>query len=174
MVQIDELLGNKKIIDILVVFFSSDEINQKEVISRSGIAKGTAIKWLDHLVDIGFLDVRKVGVTNLYSLHRDNTLLKQIKLIHNISLIYKLRNLEGEVFLYGSASRGEDFSDSDIDILIISEKEREEFIDVIDKLSKKIKREISFNVFDHVEWSKMEKKDRAFWSRVEKDKILLR
>jgi len=96
--------------------------------------------------------------------------------MQTLLLLQGLNNLkekELEIYLYGSASRGEDTEKSDIDILIIGKTKRSEIVDFIENISKNIKKRISFTVFSPVEWSMMRKKDKAYYERIEKDKIRL-
>ena len=78
-----------------------------------------------------------------------------------------------KVYLYGSASRGEDSKESDIDLLIIGDIKRQGIINNIDKLSKKFNKKITLQIFNELEWVNLEKKDKAFYERAEKDKIEL-
>ena len=48
---------------------------------------------------------------------------------------------------------------------------KEDIIADIGKASEKIKRQIKAEIFSYLEWSQVAKKDRAFYERVEKDKI---
>jgi predicted nucleotidyltransferase len=74
---------------------------------------------------------------------------------------------QGELYLYGSASRGEDVEGSDVDILVIG-KERAivERVRVIDG-------RIKASFFSPLEWAKVAREDPAFYERVEKDRIRL-
>ena len=78
-----------------------------------------------------------------------------------------------EVYLYGSCARGDYSTDSDMDLLIIGKARRTEIIRDMESLERKMGRKISFNIFTDLEWSKMAKQDKAFYERVEKDKVRL-
>jgi len=173
MVQINELLGNKKLFEIIDFFISNtqSEFSQTEVRKGIGISKTTLIKWIDKLVKLDLIKLKKIGVSNLYKLNRESSIVKQIKILKNLLQLEPLKNINAEVYLYGSAARGEDRRDSDFDIIIIGKLTRKELIADIDSLSKKLKRNISFKIFDKIEWSKIARKDNSFYERVEKDKI---
>jgi predicted nucleotidyltransferase len=175
-VQLNEILGNKKVINILDFFIDNGpiEISQSGIIIKTNIAKATAVKWLSFLVMNKFLLCKKIGTTNLYKLNYENIVIKQFKIIKTIIQLQALNTLKVkniEIYLYGSASRGENNKESDIDLLIIGKIQRNEIVDALDKLSKRIKRKINFNIFNNLEWSKMQKKDKAYYERVEKDKV---
>src|SRR3989344_5491615 len=76
-----------------------------------------------------------------------------------------------KISLYGSCASGEDSKESDIDLLIIGNIKRHDIIDEINRLSKKLNKKITIQIFNELEWANMEKKDKAFYERVEKDKI---
>lgn len=176
MVQLTEIFGNKKILRILQFFIdnSSIEVSQTELIGKTKIAKATAVKWLGLLVKDNFLLCKRIAVTNLYRLNNENLIVKQLKITNTLLQLQPLNKLKAkglEVYLYGSSSRGEDTEQSDIDILVIGNVKRSEIINLIDSISKNINRKISFNVFTGVEWSMMQKKDKAYYERVEKDKV---
>lgn len=178
MVQLIEILGNRKILNILLFFIKnpSIEISQTGLIKKTKIAKATAVKWLDFLVKNAFLRYKKIGVTNLYKLNNDNLIVKQLKIINTLTYLQDLNALKDkgiEIYIYGSSSRGEDTEKSDIDLLVIGDIKRNEIINPIDNLSKKINKKINFNIFKNIEWSMMQKKDKAYYERVEKDNIRL-
>jgi len=178
MVQLIELFGNKKLMKILDFFIknSSTRITQAELIKKTKIAKATAVKWMRYLVMNDMLKLEKIGVSHIYQLNNESLIVKHIKIMQTLLLLQGLNNLkekELEIYLYGSASRGEDTEKSDIDLLIIGKTKRSEIIDFIENINKNIKRRISFTVFSPVEWSMMRKKDKAYYERIEKDKIRL-
>jgi predicted nucleotidyltransferase len=83
----------------------------------------------------------------------------------------KTKNIE--IYLYGSCARGENIGDSDIDLLIIGKIKRKDIVDDIERFSKKLGKDINFKIFSDIEWAMMLKKDKAYYNRVEKDKIRL-
>ncbi len=85
-VQFNELLGNKKLIDIIQLFLEdpSLELSQVEIMNEIDLAKATAVKWLALLVNLEMLNLRKIGATNLYTLNKENILIKELKKIYNL------------------------------------------------------------------------------------------
>ncbi|MFH1511135.1 MAG: nucleotidyltransferase domain-containing protein [Candidatus Woesearchaeota archaeon] len=177
MVRIDELFGNPKLMEVLSYFLThpTEEISQTSLINKTGISKATAVKWVGSLVLKELLIYKKVGRTHLYRLNNNKPLVKQLKVLNAVAQLQELKVPEGtEPYLYGSAARGEDSEDSDIDIIIIGKCKREQVVNGIDQISKNIRRKINFTIFTEIEWSKMHKNDKPFYERVEKDKISLR
>ena len=178
MVKLNELLGNKNLIKILQFLIENDtESSQTKIRNKIKIAKATLIKWLNYLEKNNFVKTRIEGVSKLYKLNKENIILKQFKILNTLIKICELNVLKKKynikVYLYGSASRGEDSKESDIDLLIIGDIKRQGIINNIDKLSKKFNKKITLQIFNELEWVNLEKKDKAFYERAEKDKIEL-
>lgn len=178
MVKLNELLGNKNLIKVLQFLIENDiESSQTKIRNKVKIAKATLIKWLNYLEKNNFVNTRIEGVSKLYKLNKENIILKQFKILNTLIKICGLNELRKKynikIYLYGSASRGEDSKESDIDLLIIGYIKRQEIINNIDKLSKRINKKITLQIFNELEWVNLEKKDKAFYERVEKDKIEL-
>lgn len=171
MVYLNSLFGNRICWMIIMHFAENpkEEVSQTSVIQTLHISKRSAIKWLRFLEKNRIVMKREVGRTNLYRLNRSNTLVKQIKVLRTIStLLAKATRLEGaELYLFGSAARGEDDEKSDIDILLIGPDRSG-----IEEL-RRIDRRIKVTAFTPLEWSRMAREDPAFYERVEKDRILL-
>jgi len=179
MVKLIELLGNKNLIKILDYFLTNPtiEVHQKELQNKLKLAKATLNKWLRILVKNEFLKLRKFGRVNIYHLNRENTIVKELKRLKNILMLSGLKKIVKDykikIYLYGSAARGEDIEDSDLDLLIIGKIKREDIFGEIEKISRKLRRRISIQIFTPFQWSEMSRKDKAFYERVEKDKIEL-
>lgn len=179
MVQIIELLENRSVAKLLVFFLRQPtlQIHQQELRKKVKLAKATLIKWLNFLVKNEVLKLLKFGRAKVYFLNRESAIVKPLKLLDNLLLLSDVKKLaakhEVKAYLYGSAARGEDTEDSDIDTLIIGKIKKEQIIQEINNISNSIKRRIKVEIFSQQEWSQMAKKDPAFYERAEKDKIEL-
>lgn len=179
MVQILELLGNKKLLHLLLYLSShpSNECTYTELRKKTNLAKATLSKWLSYLRKEQIIDERAIGTNKLYQINVNSMIIKQFKvLITLISLDFFLLLSEKysvQVYLYGSAARGEDVESSDIDILIIGKIKKDEIMPEIQKQSSTLKKPIRIQIFTPLEWAQIVEKDRAFYERVEKDKILV-
>ena len=120
------------------------------------------------------IKVKRIGVTKLYSLNRDSPVNVQLKILDNIISLAKItdigRKYNVKIYLYGSAARGEDNEESDIDILLIGKIKKEQIINEINRISESIGRGIKIAVFTPLEWSRTARNDKPFYERVEKDK----
>lgn len=151
---------------------------QKEIISQSALSPNTAVPLLDQLTNYGIITENTIAGTRFYSINEENSVLKQIKILVNVSDIYEsARDMSGdiELYLFGSAARGEDTADSDIDLLVIANVntgERSKLKEQIKKrLSGALKREVNPVIFTPIEYSNLYNKEKAFYESIEKDKI---
>jgi len=176
MSQLFELLTKKTAMKILEFFMDnpSKEFYDSEIIKKLKISKASSIKWLRIMTEYGYLSRRTSGRMILYRFKTDNILMKELKRLKLVSFLvpeFKKIN-EVEVYLYGSGARGEDNEESDVDLLVIG-KTSDELIGLIGNIEKKLNRRVKISSFSQLEWSKMSRKDPAFYERVEKDKVRL-
>ncbi|MBI4173897.1 MAG: nucleotidyltransferase domain-containing protein [Candidatus Aenigmarchaeota archaeon] len=135
-----------------------------------GIAKLSALRKLAALKDSDILLKGNQGRMTVYRLNRGDAVVKQLKMLFTVARLSALvaGKVEGcEVYLFGSCARGEDVEDSDIDLLVVGTNRTA--IARLQALDRRAK--VSF--FTPVEWLKLAKQDRAFYQRVEQDKIRL-
>ena len=136
-------------------------------IYRKGILDG-----LRELLKAGLLGMEEAGRTKQYSLNRNNPVVKQLKILLNLDrvmpLLEKLKGSGVEVYLYGSCARGEDTEESDIDLLLIGNLKRTEVLGKLGGIEK-----LKPVYFTFLEYSSLARKDKAFYERVEKDRIRL-
>jgi len=172
-VQSVELIFENRICWRMLKFFLNNplgEFYEKEIQRKTAASRASVRKWLHALEGLGFILIARKGRLKLYRLNRENPLVKQLKVLNTMSwLLPELKAFrgQGELYLYGSASRGEDFEGSDIDILVVG-KDRA----VVDKI-RAIDGRIKVSFFTPLEWAKAARDDPAFYERVEKDRIRL-
>jgi len=180
MIKSIDFFGNRNLIKLLA--FSIDnstiEMPQKEIKKGTKLAQATLTKWLNTLEEENLIKVRIIGANKLYSLNKGHIVIKQLKILNNILKLAKviklLQNYNVSVYLYGSSARGEDTEKSDIDLLAIGRLRKEEIIRDLNKIAESIGRKIKLEIFSPMEWSNIARKDKAFYERIEKDKIELK
>jgi len=121
----------------------------------------------------GLLLSAKTGRAVEYSLNRESPIVKQLKILYSVNdvlpLLKKIGDAGEAVYLFGSAARGEDVEDSDIDVLIISNIEKDKVMSKLKTIGIRLKPLI----LTSLEYSQLGRKDRAFYERIGKDKIRL-
>lgn len=112
---------------------SGQKINMRGLAKALHVSPTAISKSLDDLEKESFILIDRSKTMNLFliELNRDNTMVRDLKKIENLKILYeselvsKLHNtFEGcAVILFGSYSRGEDTVLSDIDIAVVGSKE---------------------------------------------------
>jgi predicted nucleotidyltransferase len=176
MSYLNELLGNRVSLKIIEFFLNnpSKEFTWTDINRKLKIAKASTTKWLSFLLSNNFLVKIDRSGASFYKLNQDFEIVKQTKVLYNLTALIPFfkKPIGARIFLYGSASRGEDKEDSDIDLLIIGERTKE-ILKTIRELESKLNRRVKPSFYTEFEWSQMARKDPAFYERVERDKIKL-
>ncbi len=130
MVKINDILfstSQQKTLSFLVEDFS--EYTEKEISQKTGVKKSAVNLALRYLVGCGLIQKRKVGRTALLQADFKNNLTKEIKILKNIleiqPLIEKLKKESFKIILFGSFANGVNSRESDIDLFVLSNKNKE-------------------------------------------------
>jgi predicted nucleotidyltransferase len=179
-VKLSGIIFSAKCFQLLRVLLYKPGIKmyQKEIIGQSALSPNTAVPLLDQLTSYGILTENTIAGTRFYSINEENSVLKQLKILVNVSDIYELaRDIPGdiELYLFGSAARGEDTADSDIDLLVLANvnaAERSKLREQIkERLTGALNREVNPVIFTPIEYSNLYNKEKAFYESIEKDKV---
>ncbi|NOQ38341.1 MarR family transcriptional regulator [archaeon] len=141
-----------KEINTLKPFFEAPntEFNVREIARILKITPATASKRLKDLKSTGFIKYRKERILDLYKADIDSEIYRNLKTYYTIQqlndtgLIETINRfyLKPAIVLFGSASKGMDTEDSDIDLLIITENKKH--LPEQKKYEQKLKRKIQF------------------------------
>lgn len=162
----------QKIIKLLSYYpereFYGQEIAEKAKCSKasvSGILKMLSKK------KIVFKKVR--GHMKFYQINQGNLAVKKFKinlvLGELASFLLKLRKISQKIILFGSASRGEQTADSDIDLFILS-NDKDETRRIIKTASGNLR--IKAVIKTQNEWSEMEIQEPEFYQEIKNGIIL--
>lgn len=148
--------------------FFAKEIQRATKVSKAGVYFAIA-----DLIKLGLVVKKGKGRFLLYSLNYEDPIIKQFKVLKNILLlrqvISELKKISKKIILFGSASTGDDTSESDIDLFIIT-SEPQAVKEVISSL--KIKRKIQAVVKTPTDIAEFKVKEQVFWNEVERGIIL--
>lgn len=162
MTKIDE-----KIIELLALN-PNREYYGSEIAKEIKCSKGSVSGILSRFLDKKLVKVRLVGNLKFYRINT-SPIVANYKISLAIkkldSVVNKLKKISTTVILFGSASRGEQTIDSDIDLFIIS-KNKEHVVNVIK--SSQLKNVIKPIIKTNNEWSEMEIKDPEFYNEVKR------
>ena len=164
-------------IRLLKLFFytPAEELHQAEVIRRSGLSRGTVTRLLRKFYREGILKTDEKGDLAFYSIVAWHPFVRQLKVALNVAEIYDLvKGLTGkEIFLYGPAARGEDTSEDEIDLLIITSMPRQEILKELDKARRKTGRKINAAIYTPAEYAYLPDTDKRFYENLQKEMIIL-
>jgi predicted nucleotidyltransferase len=178
--KLNETILSAKCFKLLKVLLYRPGIKmyQKEIITQSALSPNTAIPLLNRLTEHGIISENTIAGTKFYSVKEENSVIKQLKILVIVSDIYEIaENIpdDYELYLFGSAARGEDTAESDIDLLVVANGNAGELAELKDKIKKRLAhalhREIHTVIFTPIEYSNLYNKDKAFYESIEKDKI---
>lgn len=172
MVKLIELITSKPRMKILEFLFAnpSKEFSQSNLISKLGIAKPTGIKALNHLEKNGLVLTKRIGKTKLYRLNQHDFLCIQLKRIFNLTsgqLLEFVKSLKDskKIIVFGSYARGEDTENSDIDIIVVTDRKEEEVQKIARNISRKYGRRTSVITLTPEDFVRMPEKNRELWER---------
>jgi predicted nucleotidyltransferase len=172
-----DLFSSKLGIQLLKIFLDSpdNEFYQNEVIKESRLAPNTAIKWLKTLASYRLLNESWKGGLKIYALNKDSPVVRQMKILLNVAAVNDaVKSFAGqdfELYLFGSAARGEDDRLSDIDVLIIGKVDDQTVVQVEESIKNALDREVNPVVKDPLEYSQLARTDRVFYENLQRDRI---
>lgn len=119
--------NEQKVINFMVETPQLDFL-AKEVEKGAKISKAGANLALRALAKKDLLKKEERGKVYFYSVKLEDARIKEIKRLNNVTklapLVEKLKSYSIGIVLFGSAARGENFSDSDFDLFILSTNPR--------------------------------------------------
>ena len=151
------------------------EMYQSEVIKKTGVPLNKALKLLNFLTGHGILIETEKAGSRFYRVEEGNPVLKQLKILITVSGLFDLTrgfaDKNVEIFVFGSAAKGEDTENSDIDLLILADTDKKTVNDLINHLKNHLEREVSPVVYTHTGYANLYNKEKAFYESIERYKI---
>ena len=153
------------------VIRENNEFSLRDTARKLKISPSTSKSALDFLLSQKILEKREIGKNYLFKV-KNTYITRQIKELYTLAELNSANFVEEviakcpdvlSIALYGSAAKGEDDNNSDIDILIISRKN----IDIPELNSeRKINREVTIVSYTYKEWKEKTENDKVFYSNV--------
>lgn len=147
-----------KEMNVLELFFKDPlrEFHVREVAQLLKITPATASKKLKQFKEAGVLQYRKEIILDFYKANLENEHYRDLKKYHAVRKLKESGFVEAinrfylkpAIILFGSAAHGLDTSESDVDLVIISEKKKE--FTELEKFEKKINRNIQLFVHHNI------------------------
>ena len=151
-------------------FFAEDshkEFLALEIQKATGLSKAGVYRALDELVCQQLIKKHKRGRFVLYSAIADDCVLRQFKVLKTViflkKLVQQLKASSRKIIFFGSAARGGDRKDSDLDLLIVSKDP-----EVTEKILSdfKSKRKIQPVIKTSPQLTQLEEKNKEFFNEI--------
>jgi predicted nucleotidyltransferase len=150
---------------------SLSEYHEREVVRRTGVSKGSAGKILKLLTNLGFLTREEKGRLAIYRLNQNEATVKQFKVLINVFILKpltdRLKENSRRVMLFGSCAQGVDTKESDIDLLVITDK-KEAAAKIISDFNKKSQRRVAPITVDMNEYIRLKRDDKPLYENIER------
>jgi predicted nucleotidyltransferase len=145
----------------------------KEVREATELSSGATNQALRELAEEGYIQKEKKGRMSFYSVDLSNPLIRQLKILLNITSIYplieKLRDRSVRIILFGSTAQGTNMEDSDIDLFVLTNTPKE-----VTKLvnDSNLAEKTQLVIKKPVDWAALKNRDPIFYEEVERGLIL--
>lgn len=166
--MLPELLAKTKAHQILsfLTLHPDQSFYDKEISERAGVSRGATNQVLNDFFKNNLVIREKRGKAWFYTIS-DQPIVKHFRiyenLLHLAELVNQLRPIVKRVVLFGSAARGIDTSESDMDLFILADDQK--------SVSKAVsgfasEREIKPVIMSPVDFAVAQSKDKAFFDQV--------
>ncbi|MBM4401277.1 MAG: hypothetical protein FJ045_04930 [Crenarchaeota archaeon] len=150
---------------------SLNEYHEREIVRRTGVSKGSAGKNLKLLTSLGFLTREEKGRLAIYRLKQNEATVKQFKVLLNVftlkPLTDTLKDNSKRIVLFGSCAQGLDTKESDIDLLVVTDK-KEAAGKVISDFNKKSQRRVAPITVNMNEYISLKRNDKPLYENIER------
>jgi predicted nucleotidyltransferase len=185
-IGLGEALFSKTQRQVLSLLFgqTGKSFYSKEIVDLAGVGIGTVHRELEKLSGCGLLTIKRIGNQKHYQANPASPIFKELKGIvrKTFGLADPLRIALGQyidkikvAFIYGSIAKGTDTTESDIDLMLISDQlAYPDLFASISELEKQLGRQINPTIYTGEEFRKKLKSESNFVIRViEQPKIFL-
>ncbi len=160
--------NTQKVLDFLLSH-PNEEFYDRQISDLTGVSRAGTNFALRELAASNLIKREKRGKMCFNSVNNQESLIRQLKILQNISLLHplvqKLRAISLKIILYGSAAQGENSADSDIDIYIQTrEPKKAKRILYKDALREKIQ----YSINTPNEFAKIKKGNPVFYREITK------
>jgi predicted nucleotidyltransferase len=149
------------------------EYLSSEILGPTSMSRAGVYLALQELVARGLAVRKEKGRFHLYSIDYAHPMVKQFKVLRNAvllePLLSRLRPATIKVILFGSASRGEDSSSSDIDIFVLT-RDPEIIRELITSFS--CRRTIQPVIVVPAQWAVFREKEKVFYGEIDRGIVL--
>ena len=177
-INIGDALFTKAQQKVLTLFFSHPDKSYylNEVVHLAAMGKGAISRELGKLTDAGLLVVSKQGNQNHYQANAHCPVYADM-----ISIVKKTFGVTGllrsaitpllpqleQAFIYGSVAKGEEHSDSDVDVMLVGNNlSYSEVMELLDVVEEQLQRPVNPTLYSPQEFSERLRQGQNFLSKV--------
>ncbi len=140
------------------------------------ISSSTSKSALDYMKEKGMVTLEVIGKTYQYQIDLSNPLTRQWKVLFNLDKVHGLNLVKNlikqtdhiySILLYGSMAKGLNDIKSDIDLLVIVDKNKKFNLNFIKS------QDINISIYTMKEWKRNAKQNKVFYENVIYDSIVL-
>ncbi len=178
MINVSDALFSKVQQRLLGVLFGHPEKSfyANELIELAHSGRGAIQRELSRLVESGLVHLKKIGNQNHYQVNAASPIFNELRAlilktcgladIVNNALAPIASNIE-IAFIYGSVAKRQDRSESDIDLMVVSDQvDYAELFTILENATILLSRPINPTVYSHEEFMRRIEQKNAFLSRV--------
>lgn len=153
----------------------SPELTASRISSKLGLSIGSVYEILKTFDAMGLVTGLRVGHAIIYGPKRDNPLVRQFRIFDNLlsltGLVGQLKDYSRKIILFGSCSRGDDTIESDIDLFLLVDEDRQSMVkNIISEYQ--TDRDIKPVIVDSTELMELQNNDRIFYEEIQKGFVL--
>lgn len=145
----------------------------KEIAQATRLSAGATNKALRELAQEGYIDQEKKGRMRFYSVDLANPIIRQFKVLLNVTIIYplvqKLKKVAKRVVLFGSAAEGTNIRESDIDLFALTNNPKQ-IAELVHKSP--LAEKIQLVAKKPVDFASLKKRDPVFYEEIERGIVL--
>ena len=181
--MLEQLITSRTRSKLLELFLSKPhlEIHLREISRKIGENYNSTRRELNHLEDLSLLISRKDGNQKYFKMNMEHPIYPELKIIYlktggigntvrnNLLKVGKIQYC----FIYGSYARNSETLASDLDLFIVGGVDENKLIPIINKLEKKLNREINYVLYTLTEFRNRKKKKDTFVMNVLNDEIIM-
>lgn len=160
--------NNKKIINLLADY-PNQQFFTKEISEKVKISLGGAHNSLKNLEKEKMIFMEQRGNMKFFQINLHNPLVRQIRTalaVNKLSgIVERIKEFSKEIILFGSASRGEQSFESDLNLFVLTNNCKE-----VEEIIKKERKKLLINpvIKTPNEWGEIEAKEPEFYLEVKK------
>src|SRR3989344_6450401 len=155
----------------IIAIISEESLSLRDIASRLRCSVGKVHQAIKLFKQNGLVKTEKIKNRLIIKPDRNNPIYQKIKALINISKIinsktYKRIKKIGIIGIYGSYAHGSDDKESDVDLLILTDRKELELREMIRELEKELSKKISPLILTRQKLNNLERENKEFYIRL--------